>query len=81
MTFEWTIFRNGEDIGGKTFDEYFKNYLPATNPNLALLFGLETNAAISFLPELKGSIFGFYGFLQKTDIKLPLHSCKCDSNV
>uniref|UniRef100_A0A158Q8H1 TPR_REGION domain-containing protein n=1 Tax=Elaeophora elaphi TaxID=1147741 RepID=A0A158Q8H1_9BILA len=48
-----TYFRNGEEIGTKTFDEYLKGYLPATNPNLAALFGVETDLAISFLHELK----------------------------
>ncbi|CAG9537004.1 unnamed protein product [Cercopithifilaria johnstoni] len=52
-----TYFRNGEEIGTKTFDEYFKDYSPATNPNLATLFGVETDLAISFLHELKDTDF------------------------
>ncbi|VIO95429.1 TPR Domain containing protein [Brugia malayi] len=52
-----TYFRNGEKTGTKTFDEYLKDYLPATNPNLAALFGVETDLAISFLHELKDTDF------------------------
>lgn len=51
------ILRNGEEMGTRTFDEYLKDYLPATNPNLSTLFGIETDLAISFLDELKGFFF------------------------
>lgn len=49
-----SIYRNGEELGSRNFDEYLRNYLPATNPNLATLFGVETDVAISFLRDLKG---------------------------
>ncbi|KAL3997386.1 TPR repeat family protein [Acanthocheilonema viteae] len=52
-----TYFRNGEEIGTKTFDEYLKDYLPATNPNLGTLFGIETDLPISFLHDLKDTDF------------------------
>ncbi|VDK77183.1 unnamed protein product [Onchocerca ochengi] len=52
-----TYFRNGEEIGTKTFDEYLKDYLPATNPNLATLFGIETDLTVSFLNDLKDTDF------------------------
>uniref|UniRef100_A0A915PN63 Uncharacterized protein n=1 Tax=Setaria digitata TaxID=48799 RepID=A0A915PN63_9BILA len=46
-------FRNSEETGTKTFDECLKDYLPATNPNLSTLFGIEADLALSFLRELK----------------------------
>ncbi|VDN05025.1 unnamed protein product [Thelazia callipaeda] len=50
-------FRNGEKMGNKSFDEYLRNYLPANNPNLATLFGIETKSTVSFLHELRDSNF------------------------
>ncbi|MCP9259958.1 Tetratricopeptide repeat protein 14-like protein [Dirofilaria immitis] len=52
-----TYFRNGEEIGTRTFDEYLKDYLPATNPNLATLFDIETDLPVSFLSDLKDTDF------------------------